>query len=116
MSPASTSISLDDFHKVDLRVGTVLSVEPNKKARTPAYVLEIDFGPSFGRKRTSAQVTANYDAAALVGRQVTAIVNLPPKNVAGIVSEVRILGAICPTGGTVLLTPTKPVENGAPVD
>lgn len=91
-----------DLHRLGLRVGRVLSAEINAKARTPAYILRIDFG-DLGQRTTSAQLTANYTPESLVGRLVIAATNLPPKRIAGVVSEVLVLGALCPRRGTVLL-------------
>src|SRR3954454_2854490 len=85
-------IEFDDFMKVDMRVGTVIKCEPNPKARKPAYILTIDFGP-LGIKTSSAQLTHNYTPDTLVGKQVIAVVNFPVKHIAGIASEVLILGA-----------------------
>lgn len=99
----------------DLRVGTVLEATPHPRARRPAVVMVIDFGPELGRRTTSAQVTANYPPSALVGRQVVAVVDLPPKAVACVTSEVLVLAALCPERGTVLLSPERPVLNGARV-
>ncbi|MCA9031974.1 MAG: tRNA-binding protein [Planctomycetaceae bacterium] len=104
-------IEFDDFTKVEMHVGTVTAAEPNSIARKPAYVLTIDFGP-LGVKTSSAQVTEHYSPAELVGLQVVAVTNFPPKQIAGIKSEVLVLAS---TGndGTVLLTPTSRVSNGA---
>ena len=84
-------ITYEDFRKVDIRVGTVLSVENNEKARQPAQVLEVDFGNKIGIKTSSAKITHYYNRENLVGRQIIAICNFPAKNIAGIVSEVLIL-------------------------
>ena len=105
-------IEFDDFMKVDMRVGTVISCESNPKARKPAYILAIDFGP-LGIKTSSAQITRNYTPEALVGRQVIAVVNFPVKRIAGIPSEVLVLGAYSAEKDVVLLQPTLPVENGS---
>ena len=85
-------IDFTDFLKVDIRVGRILTAEPNAKARTPAYVMSIDFGPEFGVKTSSAQLTVHYRAEELVGRQVIAVMNFEHKRVAGIKSEVLVLG------------------------
>lgn len=100
------------FFAFDLRVGTVVAAEPFPEARTPAVKLEIDFGPEIGRKRTSAQLTRRYAPAALVGRQVVAVVNFPPKRIAGYVSEVLVLGGVPGEGDVVLLAPDVPVPDG----
>ena len=108
----SEEIAFDDFLKVQILTGTVVDARVNPKARDPAFVIEIDFGPH-GRRTSSAQLTANYTPETLVGRQVVAVVNFPPKRIAGVKSEVLILGAMSETHGVVLLGPTFPVENGA---
>ena len=104
-------ISFDDFLKVEIRTGTVLEVRRNEKARKPAYVLTIDFGPS-GIKTSSAQLTKNYRPEDLVGMQVVAVLNFPVKRIAGMKSEVLVLGAMSDADDVVLLTPTQAVENG----
>jgi tRNA-binding protein len=106
-------ISYDDFAKVDVRVGTVLSAAPNPTARKPAYVLEIDFGAGLGRKTASAQVTELYTPAQLVGRQVAAVVNFPPKQIARMVSEVLVLGFPDAQGRVVLINVDHPVPDGS---
>jgi tRNA-binding protein len=108
------SISMDDFKRVEMRIGTVLSVEANHLARKPAYVLEIDFG-LFGVRTTSAQITELYKPGDLIGEQVVAVMNFPPKNIAGVRSEVLVLAAIPQMGTAVLLKPTQRMENGARV-
>lgn len=105
-------IEFDDFMKVDMRVGTVTKCEPNTKAKKPAYILTIDFG-ELGIKTSSAQVTQNYTPESLVGKQVIAVVNFPVKRIAGIASEVLVLGAYSAEKDVVLLQPTLPVENGS---
>ncbi len=106
-----STIDFAEFSIVDMRVGEVLKAEENSKAKNPALILTIDFG-DLGIKRTSAQITEHYTATSMIGRQVVAIVNLPPKRVAGIKSEVLVL-ASTGAGGTVLLAPDKPVGNGS---
>lgn len=106
-------ISYDDFAKVDIRIGTVLSAAPNPSARKPAYILEIDFGAGLGRKKASAQVTELYDAEQLVGRQVAAVLNFPPKQIAQMISEVLVLGFPDAEGRVVLINVDHPVPNGA---
>ena len=108
---ALPAIDFAHFMGVEIRAGTVLEAELNPKARVPAYRLAIDFGP-FGVKTSSAQITANYGADELVGRQVVAVLNFPPKRVAGVKSEVLVLGAVSDEHGVVLLEPTFAVENG----
>ena len=105
-------ISYDDFARVDIRVGTVLSAAPNAAARKPALVLEVDFGPEIGRKRTSAQLTDLYRPEELVGRQVAAVVNFPPRQIAKVVSEVLVLGFPDAQGRVVLIDVERPVPNG----
>lgn len=104
-------ISTEEFDKVEMRVGTVLSAVINKKARNPAYVLSIDFGEELGVKKSSAQITALYTPEALVGRQVVCCVNLEPMHIGSVKSEVRILGTDS-AQGVVLLRPTEGVKNG----
>ncbi|MGZ8378370.1 MAG: tRNA-binding protein [Gemmatirosa sp.] len=105
----------EEFFAVDLRVGTVVAAEPFPEARVPALKLEIDFGPELGRRRSSAQITRRYDAASVVGRQVVAVVNLPPKRVAGYPSEVLVLGGVPEAGDVVLLIPDAVVPDGTRV-
>jgi tRNA-binding protein len=105
---------IDAFAVLDLRVGRVTRAEPNDKARKPAYKLWIDFGP-LGVKTSSAQVTANYDAAGLVGHQVVAAINLGTRNIAGFASEVLVLGLPDPAGNVVLLKPERDVPPGGRV-
>ena len=106
------TIAFEDFLKVDVRVGTVLSAAPNRAARKPAYVLEVDFGPRIGRKTTSAQLTERYGAEELIGRQVAAVVNFPPKRIAGVKSEVLVLGFPDAAGHVVLIGVDHPVPDG----
>jgi tRNA-binding protein len=106
------TIGFDDFAKVDIRVGTVRSAAPNPAARKPAYVLEIDFGPKIGPKKASAQLTELYAPAQLVGRQVAAVVNFPPKQIAKIVSEILVLGFPDEQGRVVLIGVDRPVPDG----
>jgi tRNA-binding protein len=105
------TIEYDDFDRVDIRVGTVTAVEDFPRARTPAYRLTVDFGPEIGTRRTSAQVTT-YDRDELVGMKVVAVVNFEPKNIAGFMSEVLVLGVPGPDGEVVLLSPTRDVPDG----
>ncbi len=107
-------ISFNDFWKVDLRVGTILEVNPFPNARKPAYQLRIDFGPEMGIKQSSAQLTHLYQPEDLTGRQVIAVTNFPPKQIANFFSEVLVLG-LEQEGGVVLLQPDRAVENGVRV-
>ena len=104
-------ITYEDFRKVQIHVGTVLSVKNNEKARQPALVLEVDFGKEIGIKISSAKITHYYNPENLIGRQIIAVCNFPTKNIAGIVSEVLILGAVKTDGKVVLLNPSQKVEN-----
>ena len=105
-------ITYEDYSKVEIKIGTVLSVKKNEKARTPSLVVEVDFGKEIGIKKSSAQITHYYNEGNLVGRQVIGVCNFPKKNIAGIVSEVLILGAIEKDGKVVLVHPSQKVENG----
>lgn len=102
----------ETFFAVDLRVGTVVAAEPFPEARVPAVKLEIDFGPVVGRKRSSAQLTRRYTPAMLVGRQVVAVVNFPPRRIAGFSSEVLVLGGVPGAGDVVLLDVDEAVADG----
>jgi tRNA-binding protein len=104
-------IKPNDFAKVDIRVGTILDVSPFPKAKKPAWQLRIDFGPEVGIKKSSAQLTQRYSLAELVGKQVVAVVNFPPKQIADFSSEVLVLG-LETEAGVVLLTADSPVSNG----
>ncbi|MEQ9443031.1 MAG: tRNA-binding protein [Cyclobacteriaceae bacterium] len=106
-----STISWDDFAKVDMRVGTILRVEAFPEAHRPAYKLFIDFGPEIGQRKTSAQITKIYQADALVGRQVIAVVNFPPKQIANFMSECLVIGVLSDQG-VVLLQPDQAVGNG----
>ena len=105
-------ISWEDFEKVDVRVGRVVEAELFPEARKPSIKLLVDFGAEVGEKRTSAQLTAHYDPEALVGRQVVAVVNFPPKRIAGFKSEVLVLGVPDEAGEVVLLSPDLEVPQG----
>ena len=105
-------ITYDVFDKVDIRVGTVVSVKINKKARKPSLVIEVDFGKEIGIKQSSAQITHYYNEENLKGKQVIGICNFPEKNIAGIVSQVLILGSIDKEGKVILVHPSQESENG----
>lgn len=106
------TISFDDFEKVDIRVGTVISAEPFPEARRPAFKLVVDFGAEIGRRKSSAQVAVHYNSATLVGRQVAAVVNFPPKQIGKFMSEVLVLGFPDAGGAVVLVGPQQSVPNG----
>ena len=105
-------INYEDFKKVLIKVGTVLEVKKNEKARKPSLILKVDFGNKIGIKQSSAQITHYYDSETLVGKQVIGVCNFPKKNIAGIESEVLILGAIEKDGKVVLIHPSQKTENG----
>jgi tRNA-binding protein len=105
-------VTFEEFQRVRIHAGTVVEAAPNPRARVPSYVLRIDFGP-LGMRTSSAQLTRNYTPEELVGRQVVAVMNFPPKRVAGVKSEVLVLGTVTDEEGVVLLHPTFPVANGA---
>lgn len=104
--------TFDEFLNLDMRVGTVISAAPLEGAIKPAYRMEIDFGPELGIKRSSGQYTVNYQPAEMVGRQIVAVVNFPPRRVAGFMSEVLVLAAPDPASAHVLLTVERPTPNG----
>ena len=103
--------TLDDFIKLDIRVGTIIAAATFEKAKKPAYQLKVDFGEEIGIKKSSAQITEHYSTDELIGKQVLAVVNFPPKQIADFMSEVLILGTYS-EGGVVLITPDKPTCNG----
>ncbi|WP_345255586.1 tRNA-binding protein [Flaviaesturariibacter amylovorans] len=105
-------ISWNDFEKIDIRTGTIVQAEPFEGTRKPAYKLQVDFGAELGVKRSSAQITKHYNPLDLVGRQVVAVVNFPPKQIANFFSECLVLGVYDAHNDVVLLQPAHPVDNG----
>ena len=108
-------ITYDTFDKVDIRLGTVLSVKKNEKARKPSLVVEVDFGEEIGIKQSSAQITHYYTAENLIGKQVIGVCNFAEKNIAGVKSQVLILGSIDEEGRVTLLHPSQNAKNGLPI-
>lgn len=108
----SDAISFDDFLKVDVRVGTVVQAEPYPEARKPAIKLWVEFGGDLGVKKSSAQITRHYEPEELIGKQVMAVVNFPPRQIGKFMSEILVLGVPDEAGEVVLLTPDKPVPQG----
>jgi tRNA-binding protein len=106
------TITWQDFEKIDIRVGTILEAKEFPKAKKPAYQLTIDFGTELGIKRSSAQITKFYSTKNLEGQQIIAVVNFPPKNIAGFISECLVLGVYDENKDVVLLAPKAPVSNG----
>lgn len=105
-------ITYDDFQKVDIRVGTVIRAEPYPEARKPAIKVWVDFGSPLGVKKSSAQLTRHYTPEGLIGRQVIAVVNFPPRQIGAFMSEILVLGLPDPDNQVVLLGPDQPVPNG----
>ena len=108
-------ITYDDFKKVQIKVGTVLEVKKNEKARKPSLVVEVDFGKEIGIRQSSAQITHYYNEENLKGKQVIGVCNFPEKNIAGVVSQVLILGSIDKEGKVILVHPSQKSENGLPI-
>ncbi len=104
-------INWNDFQKIDMRIGTVISAENFKEAKKPAYKLIVDFG-EFGKRKTSAQITKRYKPENLIGKQVVAVINFPPKQIANIMSECLILGAVGNDNDIILIQPENTIENG----
>jgi len=103
--------TFDDFMKLDIRAGTIVEAKVFEKAKRPAYQLKVDFGEELGVKKSSAQITEQYTPEELVGKQVLAVVNFPPRQIANFMSEVLVLGTYS-EGGVVLIAPDKAVKNG----
>ena len=108
-------ITYDIFDKVDIRVGTVVFVKKNEKARKPSLVVEVDFGKEIGIKQSSAQITHFYNEENLKGKQVIGVCNFAEKNIAGVISQALILGAIDKEGKVILVQPSQEAENGLPI-
>ena len=108
-------ITYDIFNKVDIRLGTVISVKKNEKARKPSLVVKVDFGKEIGIKQSSAQITHYYNEENLKGKQVIAVCNFPEKNIAGVVSQVLILGSVDSEGKVTLVQPSQKADNGLPI-
>ena len=107
-----STITYDDFARVDIRVGTILDAAPLEGARKPAYRLLIDFGPEIGQRKSSVQITVHYQPGELIGRQVAAVVNFPPRQIGKFMSEVLTLGFPDDNGAVVLIAPDKKIPNG----
>ncbi len=112
-APASETISFEDFLKVDIRIGTIVAAEEFPEARKPSYRLRIDFGAVIGEKKSCAQIAANYHPDELIGRQVAAVVNFPPRQIGPAMSEVLTLGFADAAGEVVLFTPDVKVPDGS---
>jgi len=112
-APAADEIGFDDFLKVDIRIGTIVAAEEFPEARKPSYRLRIDFGPVIGEKKSCAQIAANYHPDELIGRQVAAVVNFPPRQIGPAMSEVLTLGFADAAGEVVLFAPDVKVPDGS---
>ena len=110
--PVAPQIGFEDFRRVDIRVGTVVEAAPFPEARKPSIKLLIDFGPEIGRKRSSAQIAKHYQPAALIGQQVAAVLNFPPRQIGPMMSEVLTLGFPDEEGAVVLILPSRKVPDG----
>ena len=108
-------ITYDQFEKIDIRLGTVLTVKKNEKAKKPSLVVDVDFGKDIGVKKSSAQITHFYNEENLVGKQVIGVCNFPEKNIAGVKSQFLLLGSIDTEGKVTLLHPSQKAENGLPI-
>ena len=108
-----TTISWDDFSKIDMRAGTIIAAEDFPEARRPAYKLQVDYGPAIGVRKCSAQITDRYRKAELVGKRVIGVVNFPPKQIGPLRSECLVTGCYHPDGSVVLVSPDQDVPNGA---
>ena len=108
-------ITYEDYSKVEIKIGTVLSVKKNEKARKPSLVVEVDFGKEIGIKQSSAQITHYYNTENLVGKQIIGVCNFPEKNIAGVISQFLLLGSIDKDGRVTLVHPSQDAENGLPI-
>ena len=108
-------ITYDIFDKIDIRVGTVLSIKKNERAKKPSLIIEVDFGEEIGIKQSSAQITHYYNEENLKGKQVIGVCNFPEKNIAGVKSQVLILGSVDKEGKVILVHPSQESENGLPI-
>ena len=108
-------VKFEDFLKIEILVGTIISVKMNEKARKPSLVLEVDFGEEIGVKKSSAQITHYYNQETLIGKQVIGVCNFPEKNIAGVVSQVLILGSVDSEGKVTLVHPSQKADNGLPI-
>ena len=108
-------ITYEDYNRVEIKIGTVLKVSKNEKARKPSLVVEVDFGEKVGVKKSSAQITHYYNEENLNGKQVIAVCNFPEKNIAGVVSQVLILGSVDSEGKVTLVHPSQKADNGLPI-